>query len=99
MLLIWCFRSNGSLLIYGNKLVLRVIGILTAIDFFLMSEFLHHGSAVNAEQTDRTVIFRSKMGQKLDPKISSPDKRVLDQKGLDGSRVSRFEGGQLFPSV
>jgi hypothetical protein len=64
-----------------------------------MTELLHHGSTVNSEQADRTIVLVAIVSKKLDSEIPCPDERLLYEEGLYRASVPSFEDTQLPPSI
>lgn len=77
----------------NNFLVLRV----SPREFFLVSELIHHSSAMDTQETNRAVVFLAVMTQELNPEVSCPDERIFDEEGLHLAGVSGFESAEILP--
>ncbi len=52
---------------------------------------------MDSDQRERAIIFSAVMAQEFNSDISCPYFRVLDEKSLNISGVTSFEGSDIFP--
>ena len=52
---------------------------------------------MDTQQTDRAVVLLAVVTQKLNPEVSRPNERVLDEEGLHLTSVSGFERAEILP--